>query len=105
MTITQTFKVRISKAALADINELRIFLHSMMTEVGAIRYAEIMRAEIKMLSVYADYYGQTTSKTLLNIHPNARRMISHNRQWIYVFHVEEDFVIVDRIMPAKMNKG
>ena len=29
----------------------------------------------------------------------------HNRRWLYVFHIEENFVIVDRILPAKMNKG
>ena len=35
----------------------------------------------------------------------ARRMVSHNRRWVYVYHIEENFVIVDRILPAKMNKG
>ena len=35
----------------------------------------------------------------------ARHMVSHNRRWDYVFHVEDGFVIVDRIIPAKMNKG
>ena len=39
------------------------------------------------------------------IHPEARRMVSHNRKWVYVYHIEESFVIVDRILPAKMNKG
>lgn len=101
----QIYEVRISLAALADMDVLREFLDAMMTEEGAIRYANNMRTEIKMLSVYADCYGRSTSKTLLQIHPNARRMISHNRRWIYVFHVEAPFVIVDRILPAKMNKG
>ena len=27
------------------------------------------------------------------------------RKWVYVYHIEESFVIVDRILPAKMNKG
>jgi len=31
--------------------------------------------------------------------------VSHNRRWIYVYHIEEVFVVVDRILPAKMNKG
>lgn len=99
------YEVRISLTALADMDDLRTFLHSMMTEEGAKHYADNMRAEIKMLSVYADCYGRTTSKTLLQINPNARRMLSHNRRWVYVFHIEEHFVIVDRILPAKMNKG
>lgn len=31
--------------------------------------------------------------------------VSHNRRWIYVYHIEGTYVIVDRILPAKMNKG
>ncbi|MBO4613299.1 MAG: hypothetical protein J5671_09075 [Bacteroidaceae bacterium] len=99
------YEVRISHAAHADMASLQTFLDAMLSEEGAIRYANNMRAEIKMLSVYADCIGRTTSKTLRKIHPEARRMVSHNRRWIYVFHIEEDFVIVDRILPAKMNKG
>ena len=101
----QIYVVRISRDALQDIARLRAFLLEMMSEEGAVRYANNMRAEIKMLSLFAGLYGKTTSKTLLAIHPEARRMISHNRRWIYVFHIEESFAIVDRIIPAKMNKG
>jgi len=101
----QIYEVRLSQAAYLDIQNLRIFLDEMLSEEGAIRYANNMRAEIKMLSVYADCYGRTTSKTLLKIHPEARRMVSHNRRWIYVYHIDKTFVIVDRILPTKMNKG
>ena len=54
---------------------------------------------------HADLYRRTTSKTFLQIHPQARHMVSHNRRWDYVFHIEGELVIVDRIIPAKMNKG
>lgn len=100
----KVFEVRISKAALVDINNLRIFLDEMLSEEGAIKYANNMRAEIESLSVFADCIGQTTSNTLRAIHPNARRMVSHNRRWIYVYHIEVPYVIVDRILPAKKNK-
>jgi len=101
----QLYEVRISFAARADMAELRIFLDAMMTEEGAIRYANNMREEIKILAFYANLYGKSTSLTLRQIHPEARRMVSHNRRWVYVYHIEENFVIVDRILPAKMNKG
>lgn len=29
-------------------------------------------------------------------------MISHNKKWNYIFHVNGDFVIVDRIIPSSM---
>ena len=100
----QIFEVRISQDALNDMGELRMFLNNMMSEEGAVRYANAMRAEIYSLSVYATFTARTSSKTLKKIHPDARRMVSHNRRWIYIYHIEEDVVIVDRIIPAKMNK-
>ena len=99
------FEVRISLAARADMDELRRFLDAMLSLEGAERYANNMRAEVKMLSLYAECHGRTTSQTLRSIHPNARKMVSHNRKWLYVYHIEGDFVIVDRILPVKMNKG
>ena len=101
----QIYEVRISHEALQDMARLRTFLLEMMSEDGATRYANNMRAEIKMLSLFAGLYRKTSSKTFLQIHPEARHMVSHNRRWDYVFHIEESFVIVDRIIPAKMNKG
>ena len=53
-------------------------------------------------SVYADVYHQSRSKTIKMINPQARRMVSHNKKWNYIFHLEDDIVIVDRIMPSKM---
>lgn len=101
----QIYEVRMSLTAYSDMAQLRVFLKEMLSEEGAIRYANNMRAEIKMLSVYAECYGLSTSSTLRQIHPKARRMLSHNRKWLYVYHIEGSFVIVDRIIPAKMNKG
>ena len=101
----QIYEVRISHGARIDMAELRKFLKAMMTVEGAIRYANNMREEIKMLAVYADLYGKSTSLTLRKIHPEARRMVSHNRKWVYIYHIAESFVIVDRILPAKLNKG
>ena len=101
----QIYEVRMSLTAYSDMAQLRVFLKEMLSEEGAIRYANNMRAEIKMLSVYAECYGLSTSSTLRQIHPKARRMLSHNRKWLYVYHIEGSLVIVDRIIPAKMNKG
>ena len=84
--------------------ELRKFLKAMMTEEGAVRYANNMRIEVKTLAVYAECYGRSTSATLRRIHPEARRMVSHNRKWVYVYHIDGSFAIVDRILPAQMNR-
>ena len=101
----QIYEVRIGHGALLDMSELRTFLIGILSEEGAVHYANAMREEIKSLSVYGSCMSRTTSQTLLAIHPDARRMVSHNRRWIYVYHLENEIVIVDRIIPSKMNKG
>ena len=98
------YEVRISLSAQTDMDNLRTFLDSMLSEEGATHYANNMKHEIESLSVFADCIGLSSSNTIRSIHPKGRRMISHNRRWIYVFHIDGDFVLVDRILPAKMNK-
>ena len=99
------YEVRISDSARFDMADLRVFLDGMLSLEVAVRYANMMRDEIKMLALFAECHRRTTSKALKMIHPEARRMISHNRKWIYVYHIDGRLVIVDRIIAARMNKG
>ena len=97
----ETFKVRILTSAEADIDELADFLFENLSKEGAYRYLDFMKQEVLSLSVYANCFAEAHSKTILSIHPKARRMISHNHRWAYVFHIEGDTVYVDRIIPSK----
>jgi hypothetical protein len=29
-------------------------------------------------------------------------MNSHNKRWVYIFHIEDETVVVDRIRPSKL---
>lgn len=95
------FNVRVLQSAEADIDELADFLFKKLSREGAYRYLDCMKQEVLSLSVYADCFAETHSKTIRSIHPKARRMISHNHKWVYVFHIEGDTVFVDRILPSK----
>ena len=94
------FKVRILQSAEADINALADFLFENLSREGAYRYLEFMKQEVLSLSIYANCFAETHSKTIRTIHPKARRMISHNHKWAYVFHIEGDTVLVDRVIPS-----
>jgi plasmid stabilization system protein ParE len=96
----KTYKVRILQSAEADIETLADFLFENLSREGAYRYLEFMKQEVLSLSVYANCFAETRSKTIRDIHPKARRMVSHNHKWAYVFHVEGDTVLVDRIIPS-----
>ncbi len=91
----------IKKSALSDLDKLLDFLKTVMTREGANRYIDVLISEVQSLSIFASLYQPSHSEMLQNIHPKARRMLSHNRKWNYVFHITEDMVVVDRIIPSK----
>lgn len=97
-----TYNVVISPSANADIIELAEFLRQMMSLDGARRYLKVMLNEIQSLSILADLYRPSHYIDIIHYHPKARRMVSHNKRWTYIFHIEDDTVVVDRIRPAKM---
>ena len=98
----KTFHVVINKSAVADLDNLLDFLKAIMSHKGALRYIETMISEVQSLSIFAGLYQPSRSIMLRRIHPQARRMLSHNRRWNYVFHIVGDFVVLDRILPSKM---
>ena len=101
----KVYRVRLSRSALRDMDELEMFLKCVMSQAGANRYIDTMIAEVQSLSVFADLYGPSTLADIRRCHPKARRMASHNRRWSYVYHIEDDTVIVDRILKSRMVKG
>jgi plasmid stabilization system protein ParE len=98
----KVYNVEVSASAKADIDELADFLFGNMSREAAYRYLDVMGTEMKSLSVYADCFAASHSETIKAIHPFARRMLSHNRKWNYVFHIDDDTVVIDRILKSKM---
>lgn len=98
----KNYKVEVASTAKMDIDRLSDFLVTIMFIEGAWRYMETMRQEILSLSIFAGLYQPSRSIILRRIHPYARRMLSHNRRWNYVFHIEDNTVVLDRILPSKM---
>ena len=95
-------KVKIDPSANEDIDELFEFLIEVMSYEGARRYVMAMIDEVNSLIAFADCYTVSRSLTIKQVHPHARRMVSHNKKWVYVFHIETDTVVIDRILKTKM---
>lgn len=98
----KTYNVKILDTAEADIEELADFLFENLSRESAYRYLDFMRQEAKSLSVYASCFSVSHSQTIRAIHPNARRMVSHNHKWAFVFHIEGGMVFVDRILHSSI---
>ena len=103
LTMT-AYKVRIDESAERDILELTAFLTSVMSRGLANRYIDAMLSEIYSLSIFADLYRSSRYADIRAIHPAARHMVSHNKKWAYIFHIEDDTVIIDRIRSTKLIK-
>lgn len=73
-----------------------------MSRYGANKYIDVIMSEIQSLSLYANFYSTTTSPFIKRINLQARRMVSHNKKWDYIFHIEDNIVVVDRILPSKI---
>ena len=98
------YKVELNIEALKDVDTLSDWLRDNLSPAGARRYLDAMISEIRTLSVYADFFRPSRYMDIRAIHPQARHMVSHNKKWVFVFHIEEDMVVVDRILPAKLIK-
>ncbi len=101
----KSYKVKISKSANQDIDNLVEFLFTKLSRESSYHYIDIMIQEANSLSLFADCFALSRSKVIRAIHPEARRMVSHNHKWNYIFHVEGNMVVVDRILPSKMIKS
>lgn len=64
----------------------------------AVRYVHEMVAEINELSYMADILPESHSTYIKKHHPDAKRYNIKHGTWCVIFHVEGDFVMVDRIM-------
>ena len=95
------YKIRFSITAEYDIRELAFFLLGIMSKEGANRYLDAMVSEIMSLSLFADLYTPSRYADIRRYHPFARRMVAHNKRWVYIFHIDNETVIIDRIIPSK----
>ena len=68
----------------------------------AVRYVHEMVAEINELSYMADMLPETHSTYIKKHHPDAKRYNIKHGTWCVIFHVEGEYVIVDKILPSSL---
>ena len=68
----------------------------------AVRYVHEMVAEINELSYMADMLPDSHSTYIKKHHPDAKRYNIKHGTWCVIFHVEGEYVIVDKILPSSL---
>ena len=84
--------------------ELMRFVASRNTLESAIRYAKRIREEIEVLSYLAPMLANSKYELPKQYHPEAKTLAIGKKKLTAIFHIEGDFVIVDKILPSSMIK-
>jgi len=82
--------------------DLMRFVASKYTLEAAIRYAKRMREEIETLSYLAPMLPESKYELPKRFHPNAKTYVIGNRKLTVVFHIDGDYVVVDKILPSAL---
>ena len=101
MVTMRSYKVKINDSASDDLKDLFLFLTTVLSPSSVDQYIEMLSNEVASLSIIAGIYPISRQKNILKIHTQARRMVSKNRKWNYIYHIENDNVFVDRIIASK----
>lgn len=103
--LMRTYKVVYSKAAVSDIDSVVNYIIGIYRVESGLRYKRRIQSQLDALSHCADSFGYCRRMMVRKIHPKAKTLSIMNRRWTVVFHIEGDFVLIDRIIPSKLIKG
>ena len=73
-----------------------------MTESFARRYINSILDEIEKLSYLAGVLPPSRNMMPLHYHPEAKTMPVCKRKLTVIFHIDGDYVIVDKVLPSAM---
>lgn len=96
------YKVQIKNAALYDLYSVERFIETKNTLIAAVIFISNLQKELNSLSYLADVIKKSDFETAKQYNKKAKVFITKNRKWSIIFHTFRNFVVVDRIIPAKM---
>ena len=103
--LMRTYKVVYSKAAINDIDGVVNYIISIYRVESGLRYKRRIQSQLDALAYCADSFGYSRRIMVRKIHSKAKTLSIMNRRWTVVFHIDGDYVFVDRIIPSKLIKG
>ena len=95
------YQVIISYEVLSELDAVSKYIASIYRPESGHKYVNRVLGQLAALSYSADAYQYSRFTLAKAIHPKAKTITIINRKWSVVFHIDGDFVIVDRIIPSK----
>lgn len=94
------YDVLFGPKAMESVDTVVDFLKKTYTEEFAQKYRKAIIYELDALSYYAPIFPLSRYKMAREIHPEAKTLSILIHHWTVVFHINEGFVIIDRIIPS-----
>ena len=79
-------------------------LRQKYNEEAAIRYIKRIREDIEVLSYLAPMLTKSNYELSKQYHPEAKTHVVGKKKLTAIFHIEGEYVIVDKILPSSMIK-
>ena len=98
----KTYPVLIRNQVYLDLYEIASFIVSKNSYSLAQSYLLMLYNEIKSLSYLADFIPFTKWQYISNRYPYCKSLITKNKKWNIIFRIENDFVIVEKIVASKL---
>ena len=95
-------KVVYSKAAVDDLEEIVAYITSIYSLEAGLKYKERIQNDLEALAYSANAFTLSRYEMILRIHPEEKSLSIMNHRWTAIFHIDEDLVLVDRLLPSKM---
>ena len=98
----KTYTVIVKDEVFDDINLLADYIISLSTAEHAEAYTRMLVQEIQTLEYLAAMIPFSPWELTKEYHPYAKAMVSRNRKWCIIFHIDGTFAVIDKLLPASM---
>ena len=98
------YEIVVHNRVYEQIADIQDYIASINTYDSAVKYSNDLFDEIEKLTYLADVLPETDWASAKEYHPDAKRMVTHNKKWNIIFHTEGDFVVIDSIKASATMK-
>ena len=86
----------------AYFDDLGLYLSELTSSSFALHYLQRLREEVEVLSYLAPMLPQSKYELPKRYHPEAKTHVIGNKKLTVIFHIDGDYVIVDKILPSML---
>ena len=96
------YKVVYRVGAEAYFDKLGDYVSDLTSSSFALQYLQRLREEVETLSYLAPMLPLSKYELPKRYHPNAKTFVIGNKKLTVIFHIDGDYVIVDKILPSAL---